>query len=626
MGTFASGVRILIWMVWSVLWVCCTTGCRPGDYRREADKAGYGIIDRAQKQAFGQTEPFTIERPADALRRKLMLDQGLPHTGPASLGTDYLKPIAHWPEKDYPARPVESPHQAPWQKDRPLTLGLADALRVAARNNREYQTRKEDFFRTALALDLEANQFRNLLFGDVESEYTTDYSGEKPVRGLANTGTTSWQRKLKTGTILTAGFAIDLVKLLTFDRSSSLGLYADATITIPLLQGAGRHIVTEPLTQAERDVIYSLHTFARFKRTLAVRVASEYLSVLQQLDQIQNAEDNYRSLITGTRRARRLAEEYRLPQIQVDQALQDELRARDRWVAAQQAYARRKDSFKITLGLPTDANIDLDRGELKRLAEETGPPPTTQPAVATSAPTTAPSADAPVTLVQPTREGGGPLEMSDEKAVSIALDNRLDLQTALGEVFDAQRQVVVTADALRAGLTLTGTGQSGSRRGLSSAGTADAHLRPEKGVYTAGLLLDLPLERTAERNAYRNSFIALEQATRSLQELEDQIKLQVRDTLRNLLQARESHMIQAQAVKLAGRRVKSTELFLEIGEAKIRDVLEARESLVSAQNALTAAMVNYRVAELELQRDMGVLEVDEKGNWREYQPEKPNQK
>jgi len=387
--------------------------------------------------------------------------------------------------------------------------------------------------------------------------------------------------------------------------------------------------VTEPLTQAERDVVYSLCTFARFKRTLAVRVASEYLSVLQQLDQIQNAEDNYRRLIVSTRRARRLADAGRLPQIQVDQARQDELRARDRWITAQQTYAHRRDSFKITLGLPADANIDLDRGELKQLAESAsmgrGASATTHPATAASAPATAPSADAPVELAQPSREGGGRLEIAPEKAISIALGNRLDLRTAMGRVYDAQRQVVVAADALRAELTLTGTAEAGGRRGISSAGSPDAQLRPEKGLYTAGLLLDLPLERTAERNAYRDSFIVLERATRDIQELEDQIKLQVRDALRNLLQTRESYMIQTQAVALAGRRVESTELFLEAGRAQIRDVLEAQEALVSARNALTAAIVNYRVAELELQRDMDVLEVNEKGTWREYQPEQPDQ-
>ena len=53
----------------------------------------------------------------------------------------------------------------------------------------------------------------------------------------------------------------------------------------------------------------------------------------------------------------------------------------------------------------------------------------------------------------------------------------------------------------------------------------------------------------------------------------------------------------------------------------MRDILEAQNSLVSAQNALTAAVISYRVTELELQRDMGLLTVDEQGLWREFDPE-----
>jgi outer membrane protein TolC len=61
-------------------------------------------------------------------------------------------------------------------------------------------------------------------------------------------------------------------------------------------------------------------------------------------------------------------------------------------------------------------------------------------------------------------------------------------------------------------------------------------------------------------------------------------------------------------------------LFLEAGRAEIRDVLESQEALVSAQNALTAALVNYRVGELALQRDLGVLALNEEGLWQEYTP------
>ena len=107
---------------------------------------------------------------------------------------------------------------------------------------------------------------------------------------------------------------------------------------------------------------------------------------------------------------------------------------------------------------------------------------------------------------------------------------------------------------------------------------------------------------------------------RDVQILEDEIKISIRNKLRDLLESRETLLIQARSVKLAQKRVRSTNLFLEAGRAQIRDLLESQEALLSAQNALTAAIINYRVAELELQRDMGVLQINEKGLWQEYSP------
>jgi outer membrane protein TolC len=149
----------------------------------------------------------------------------------------------------------------------------------------------------------------------------------------------------------------------------------------------------------------------------------------------------------------------------------------------------------------------------------------------------------------------------------------------------------------------------------------DGKLRFDKANYTALLTLDLPFERTRERNLYRNSLINLEQAERNVQLLEDRIKLSIVNELRDLMQARESLYIQAKAVYVAEKRVRTTTLFLEAGRAQMRDLLEAQESLLSAQNSLTAAVVNYRVAELQIQRDMELLEIDENGIWREYDPE-----
>jgi len=602
-------------------------GCSASKYRQNADEVAAGFIQQAQLATLGKTEPFTIEPPSVTLRRRLLQGQNLPYAGAAALGVDELPRIKHWPEKDYPPPPYKiEKNSPPWSGTDLVKLNLEDALQIAAANNREYQTTKEIVFQNALILDLESDNFRNTFFGALETIVEANEGTNPATRGFVVSGSAEWTRKLKTGTTLASRIIIDLANLLHPNRSSSFGVFADPTISIPLMAGSGEFVVTEPLTQAERDLGYSIYAFQRFKRTLAVDVASEYLKVLERQETVKNEEENYRNLIFSARSASRLAEAGRLPKFQVDQAYQDVLRARSTWIAAQQVYAASLDEFKLTLGLPVDARIELDASELGRLAAMAqanlakgntgGSPASVNGNLETE------SADAPIEIVPPSREGGGALEMDPKKTIEIGLAHRMDLRILQGLVYDAQRKVVVAADALRANLTFIGSVQLGERRDINSADQSNAQLRFDEGLYRAGLLLDLPWERTAEQDAYRNSFIVLQQAVRAVQEKEDEIKFQLRDELRNLLEARENYKIQTMAVDLAGERVKSTELFLQAGRAQVRDLLEAQEALVSTQNALISAIVNYRIAELRLQRDMGVLVVDHKGLWSEYRPQK----
>lgn len=601
-------------------------GCSAAEYRAEADEAADRILRQKQLEAVGRDGRFTIETPADTLRRRLLDGQQLATSGRASIGTDALEQIEHWPEEAYPKR-SDARDRVIADQDLPggVRLTLTEALQIGARNSREYQSAKEDVFRAALDLDLELDAFRNTYAGLIGSVLSTDQDLGDSVTGLESTGELSVTRRFKSGATLGGRVALDLARLLSSPRESSLGILADVTVTIPLLRGSGEHIVTEPLKQAEREVIYAFWSFERFKRTFAVGVASDYLSVLQQGDQVDNAADNYRNLIAATRRARRLADAGRLPPIQADQALQDELRARDSWINARDRYASALDQYKITLGLPTDARIELDEAELTRLADAAGArlaAALKQRAEQEKAQLDPDGADEPIVLIEPSREFAGPYELDPSEAIVLALGSRLDLREDNGRVFDAQRAVVVAADALEAGLTLTGTATAGERRSLGSATLSDGQLRPERGRYDVGVELDLPLERTAERNAYRDAYIRLERAARAVQASEDGIKLDIFNGLRTLTQARESYVIQSEAVKLAQRRVDSTNAFLQAGRAEIRDLLEAQESLVAARDALTAALVDYRVSELELQRDMGLLTVDERGLWREFEPGK----
>lgn len=651
-GQVVSGVAAaaLVVALWAV------SGCQPSQYREKADETAYDIIEHAQEEAIGHTEPFTIETPADTLRRRLVGVQGLPIVGPESLGTDLLTPIEHWPEEEYPARLADVDGVVPlWDPQEPLQLSLVEALQVAARNSREYQSRKENVYRTALDLDLEALAFRTTYFGIIEGLITSDQRVGSTETSLLGSASLEARRRLEAGAILTGRLGLDLTKLLTSDGRASLGIIADASVTVPLLRGAGRHIVREPLTQAERDMLYAIWDFEQFKRSFAVQVAQGYYQTLQREDQVDNAADNYRRLIITARRQQALAREGELSQVELDQALQDELEARTSWIAAIQQRQTALDNFKFTLGLPTDSHVVLDRDELERLtaqaeeslgdaseaqadvqatlvdqvdvpnledlAEELSPQPRIEDLPSPAEPDQPPliAADAPVELVEPSPEGVGPYELAEEVAVPLALEHRLDLRTELGQVYDAQRQVVIAANALQAGFNLVANAQTGGGQyRLTSAGET-VPFRFDRGVYSAGFELDLPLERTAERNIYRDSYIRLEQAVRDVQQLEDQIKLDIRSGLRELRRAREDYVIQSRSLILAERRVDMTNMLQEYGRATTRDVLEAQAALLRAQNALTDAVVSYRLTELELQRDMDVLLVDETGLWSEFE-------
>ena len=78
-------------------------GCKtPTDYQKDADKVSYDIIQKKQMEALGRQESFTIDRPSDILRRRLLDGQGLTTSGPWSYGTDRLEKIAHWPDPNSP--------------------------------------------------------------------------------------------------------------------------------------------------------------------------------------------------------------------------------------------------------------------------------------------------------------------------------------------------------------------------------------------------------------------------------------------------------------------------------------------------------------------------------------------
>ena len=150
-----------------------------------------------------------------------------------------------------------------------------------------------------------------------------------------------------------------------------------------------------------------------------------------------------------------------------------------------------------------------------------------------SAAETAPPADAEVVLVPMSREDAGPYEIDELVAIHLALEHRLDLRVANGVGLRCPTERDCGRRCPEDGLDAERVAASGL--GPATAMRTSASISAE-ARYSALLSLDLPIERTRERNNYRNSLIHLERTTRSVQILEDQIKTSIRSELRTLLE------------------------------------------------------------------------------------------
>lgn len=524
---------ILLWGFFAAILIGVSAGCSTEQYKEQADKEVYEIIDSKWDEDFGQKTNYIIS-DVEPSPNDIQADLAVPPSG---------------------------------------VLNLAQAVAIATAHNREYQSEKEQLYLKALSLSLDRYEYTRRWFGTINADYTNDSDDES----IAVGGETGFKQLLADGAAITAGIAIDWARFLTGDPRTSLGSVLSATVTQPLLRGRGRKIAQEGLTQAERDVLYEIRSFNRFRKEFVVSVVSEYYEVLQNRNKVNNAQNNYQRVAESKERLEAEARVGRRPRFEVDQAQQDVLKARDGLVKAQQEYEQALDEFKIVMSFDTDAKVELDQNELKALEI--------------------------IGITEP--------NYLLEAAIETGLRRRLDLANNADEIDDAARKVIVAADNLGAELNLKASANVGSK-----TETDFTNLLFNDGTYAIGLEADLPFDRKAERNAYRQTLITLLQKQRDYEEKIAQVKLNIRQAYRKLQESQERYHIQKNSLALAQKRVDSTAMFLDTGRAQTRDLLESQNDLLEAQDELTDALVGHTIAKLNFFRDIGVLQVKPNGMWK----------
>lgn len=255
------------------------------------------------------------------------------------------------------------------QLDASKRVTLENILELALINNRDYQTRKEALYRTALRLSFQQFQYELRPFSrgnGTDLGYVHNRVGGIEVNRLSTPSRLGFQKSLYTAGNLVTRFANDVV--LTFNGasgySSSVGSELLLDLSQPLIQ---RDVQFEPLTQSERDVVYAARDYVQFRKRLFRDLAVRYYNLLLTYRRIAIDTQDYFSNLRGYNRAAALERVGEIPRFQVDQFEQNALSSRGSLVNSCNSLEGALDRLKISVGLPTELPLNLDLSELENL-------------------------------------------------------------------------------------------------------------------------------------------------------------------------------------------------------------------------------------------------------------------
>lgn len=584
------------------------SGCSAQRYRESADRETYGIIKEKTPAVPGMSKDFSIETTGlNETVEKLIKESSKKEGADEFLG----------PNGSEAGTPM---------------LSLERALHIAVLNSRTYQNRKESLYLVFLGLTLDRHDYTPIFSGgakenlrgtvrDIQnpSEFSKslDSTGKIIDQVEAITGTPAnllnqyaavvgaagalagWdrpvnqtqrdqqlttqtqlgvERLMRGGGQIAVGLAANFLRFVTGDSRISSNAALTASFTQPLWRGAGAKIAAERLTQAERDALYALRDFTRFRMDFTVTICSEYYNVLEAREVARNNWQSYVNFKKNVDRQREFYKESRDTLSSLGRLEQALLATENSWTNSVRTYRERLDQFKIALGLSTDVPFMLSPAELDGLRERG--------------------------LQHP--------DITPEDAIKVALEARLDLYNSEDRANDAERHVALAKNALKPGLTFAANAT------VPNKGNSLAHgLDADHVTWDAGLDFQPGLDKKSNRNSYRASLIAFEQAKRSYSLSEDTIKLDVRGAWRTLDQARSNFEIAKKGVELNQRRVEEQDLLAELGRATALNQVDAQNDLTSSQNELIGALVNHTIARLQFWRDMGILYIKDNGQWEE---------
>jgi len=573
----------------------------------------------------------------------------------------------------------------------PYVITLQQSFTLALINARIYQLQLENLYNYALAVALQRFQFEPQFYAGMSpltsptigpGGSSVGFPGVSPINqflyqtrsapggqisSLSLGEVAGVGKLLNSGGQLLAGFANQVVFNFVGKNPIQPTVQSSLPLTFmqPFLRGAGRAVVLENLTQAERSLLYQVRIFAQFRQQFIVDMLTggtisqpgvgynlvgfstpgntdptlgfipnaqqfaEVLIDLRNLAYFEQLAALYEQLIEG--------ESSGLSQLQVDQVKSRVVTARQTVVGDVLTLRQQNDNFKQQLGLPPDtpvvpdlslfqpyldvfAEIDEWQRNKNRKLEDV-------PKIVNKIPELQDIVLDGHSILgmyknSTTYDNEEDLEATLQAAVRIAMEYRLDLMNTRAQLYDAWRQIRVKANALKGVFNIALTNQVFTPPTTTNPFGFFSQAHQFSLVFNA----ELPLIRVAERNAFRQAIINYEQQRRALMSEEDLIKNQLRQDIRSMQVAYITYDITKQNLIL-NIRLKD-QAFEQIiappqaqtgqGLAQSANAATQTTNLITFQNTLFTSEVTltqqyqaFQAARLTVYRDIGILPYDE---------------
>jgi hypothetical protein len=336
-------------------------------------KAGVG--------SFEGTGYFDLLAAWDAMNRASQTPKLVPVSGEAS-----------------PAPNLPPPDAPPGTPEHPYLINLEQCCELGLINSRDFQDQRENLYLTALPVTLQRFSFAAQLFALGNANFQNSGSATAtPGQRWTGSASDGVRKLMPTG----ASILAQLANRFVFDLTNGSPTVSISNLTLniaqPLLQGGGRAVTLEPLTQAERNLLYQIRTYARFRKQFFVQIAAGgggggagaalldpalgalatafgpttgYLPTVRLVANLEIDRENVRRLTQYVRLFEALAEGGELSQLQVDTLRQSLLQGQATVLQDELQLRNSLDSFKIQLGMPPRTHIELDLAPIEPLREQ----------------------------------------------------------------------------------------------------------------------------------------------------------------------------------------------------------------------------------------------------------------